>query len=241
MTAPENKEVLILAGPNGAGKTTFAREFLLNEARCPTFVNADLIAAGLSPFRPELAAMRAGRIMVDLIRTHVARGESFAVETTLADRSYARMIRDWRAASYRVSIWFLPLPSAEVAVARVAERVSHGGHAVPDSVVRRRFAAGLENFENLYKPRRGRLGSVRQRWRRATSARLGRATMNPKPIEQARNPLLAAALPALRRARQRAEAIAIANNTALVTVVDGEIVRAHPKSSANGGREQGSK
>ncbi len=152
MNAPDSKEVLILAGPNGAGKTTFAREFLLNEARCPTFVNADLIAAGLSPFQPELAAMRAGRIMVDLIRAHVARGESFAVETTLADRSYARMIRDWLAKSYRVSIWFLALPSPDVAIARVAERVSHGGHAVPDSVVRRRFAAGLENFENLYKP-----------------------------------------------------------------------------------------
>ncbi|HYQ00462.1 MAG TPA: zeta toxin family protein [Polyangiaceae bacterium] len=152
MTTPENKEVLILAGPNGAGKTTFAREFLLNEARCPTFVNADLIAAGLSPFQPELAAMRAGRVMVELIRAHVTRGESFAVETTLADRSYARMIRDWRAEFYRVSIWFLAFPSADVAIACVAERVSYGGYAVPDSVVRRRFTAGLENFENLYKP-----------------------------------------------------------------------------------------
>ena len=152
MTAPESKEVLILAGPNGVGKTTFAREFLLNEARCPTFVNADLIAAGLSPFLPELAAMRAGRIMVDLIRAHVTRGESFAVETTLADRSYARLIRGWRAAGYRVSLWFLALPSPDVAIARVAERVSHGGHAVADAVVRRRFDAGLKNFENLYKP-----------------------------------------------------------------------------------------
>ena len=152
MTAPGSKEVLILAGPNGAGKTTFAREFLLNEARCPTFVNADLIAAGLSPFQPELAAMRAGRIMVDSIRAHVKRGESFAVETTLADRSYARIIRDWRAESYHVSIWFLSLPSPDMAIARIAERVSHGGHTVPDSVVRRRFAAGLENFKNLYKP-----------------------------------------------------------------------------------------
>jgi len=152
MTAHKSKEILILAGPNGAGKTTFAREFLLNEARCPTFVNADLIAAGLSPFQPEQAAMRAGRIMVDLIRAHVTRGDSFAVETTLADRSYARLIRDWRAESYRVSIWFLALPSPEVALARVAERVRHGGHQVPDSVVRRRFTAGLKNFETLYKP-----------------------------------------------------------------------------------------
>ena len=151
MTAPRNKEILILAGPNGAGKTTFAREFLLNEARCPTFVNADLIAAGLSPFKPELAAMRAGRIMVDLIRGHVARGDSFAFETTLADRGYARWIRGWQSAGYRVSLWFLALPSPEAAIARVAERVGHGGHAVPDAVVRRRLAAGMKNFENVYK------------------------------------------------------------------------------------------
>ena len=152
MIQPSRKEVLILAGPNGAGKTTFAREFLLNEAHCPTFVNADLIAAGLSPFKPELAAMRAGRIMVDLIRGHVARGNSFAIETTLADRSYARWIREWRSEGYGVSLWFLALPSPEAAIARVAERVGHGGHAVPDAVVRRRFAAGLLNFEKLYKP-----------------------------------------------------------------------------------------
>ena len=152
MTARRDKDILILAGPNGAGKTTFAREFLLNEAHCPTFVNADLIAAGLSPFQPELVAMRAGRIMVDLIRGHVARGDSFAFETTLADRSYARWIRGWQSAGYRVSLWFLALPSPDAAIARVAERVGHGGHAVPDAVVRRRFAAGLENFDSLYKP-----------------------------------------------------------------------------------------
>jgi hypothetical protein len=86
------KRILILAGPNGAGKTTFAREFLPDEAQCPTFVNADLIAAGLSPFRPELAAMRAGRLMLELIGDLVARGESFAFETTLADRGYVRRI-----------------------------------------------------------------------------------------------------------------------------------------------------
>ena len=80
------KRILILAGPNGAGKTTFAREFLPDEAQCPTFVNADLIAAGLSPFKPETAAMRAGRLMVQLIDEHVTRGDSFAFETTLADK-----------------------------------------------------------------------------------------------------------------------------------------------------------
>jgi predicted ABC-type ATPase len=146
-----NKDILVLAGPNGAGKTTFAREFLVNEARCPSFVNADLIAAGLSPFRPELFAVRAGRLMVQLIREHAARGDSFAFETTLADRTYARWIPRWQSTGYRVSLWFLALPSAEAAIARVAERVRQGGHGVPDEVVRRRYPAGVENFEKVYK------------------------------------------------------------------------------------------
>ena len=146
------KRVLILAGPNGAGKTTFAREFLPDEAQCPTFVNADLIAAGLSPFSPESAAMRAGRLMVQLIAEHVARGDSFAFETTLADKSYARHIPDWQACGYHVSLVFLALPSPETAVQRVVERAAQGGHFVPESVVRRRFQAGRANFEGVYKP-----------------------------------------------------------------------------------------
>ena len=144
--------MLILAGPNGAVKTTFAREFLPDEAQCPTFVNADLIAAGLSPFSPESAAMRAGRLMVQLIAEHVTRGDSFAFETTLADKSYARHIPDWQAAGYHVSLVFLALPSPELAIQRVVERVAQGGHFVPESVVRRRFQAGRANFEAVYKP-----------------------------------------------------------------------------------------
>lgn len=88
-----SKRIVIVAGPNGAGKTTFAREYLPHEAACPIFVNADLIAAGISPFDAENAALRAGRIMLQEIRGHVARGESFAFETTLSGRSYARHIR----------------------------------------------------------------------------------------------------------------------------------------------------
>jgi predicted ABC-type ATPase len=152
VTNPTGREILILAGPNGAGKTTFAREFLLHEANCPTFINADLIAAGLSPFNPELAAMRAGRLMVQMMREHVERGASFAFETTLADRGFARSIPKWQASGYRVSLWFLALPSAEAAIDRVAERVSQGGHFVPEDVIRRRFAAGRANFERVYAP-----------------------------------------------------------------------------------------
>ena len=150
-TTRASKRVLILAGPNGAGKTTFAREFLPGDAQCPTFVNADLIAAGLSPFKPEAAAMRAGRLMVQLIAEHVARGDSFAFETTLADKSYARHIPNWQAAGYHVSLVFLALSSPEIAIQRVGERVAQGGHFVPDTIVRRRFQAGKGNFEAVYK------------------------------------------------------------------------------------------
>lgn len=146
------KRILILAGPNGAGKTTFAREFLVQEVNCPAFVNADLIAAGLSPFDPARAALRAGRLMLELIEEHVARGASFAFETTLAGRNFVRAIENWRSAGYHVSLIFLSLPSADLAVQRVAQRVRQGGHAVPEHDVRRRFDRGWEHFETLYKP-----------------------------------------------------------------------------------------
>jgi predicted ABC-type ATPase len=151
MIARAKKRVLILAGPNGAGKTTFAREFLPDEAQCQIFVNADLIAAGLSPFNPAAAAMRAGRLMVQIIAEHIARGESLAFETTLADKGYARHIPHWQARGYHVSLVFLALPSAGIAIQRVSERVAQGGHFVPDAVVRRRFASGRSNFEQVYK------------------------------------------------------------------------------------------
>ena len=146
-----SKKIIILAGPNGAGKTTFARTFLPEEAQCPRFINADLIAAGLSPFAPETASLRAGRLMLEEIASCVRRGESFAFETTLSGLSYRARIRQWRAQGYHVSLFFLCLPDAEAAIARVAERVRQGGHDIPEAVVRRRFAAGLRNLENGYK------------------------------------------------------------------------------------------
>ena len=114
-------------------------------------MNADLIAEELSPSEPARAAMRAGRLMVARIRAAASRGESFAFETTLADRTFARWIPEWRAAGYRVTLWFLSLPSPEAAIMRVAERVIQGGHSVPEAVVRRRFQAGWSNFETVYK------------------------------------------------------------------------------------------
>ncbi len=145
------RKILIIAGPNGAGKSTFAREFLPNEAECPAFVNADLIAAGLSPFQPELAAIKAGKLMLREIAEHVERDRSFAFETTLAGRGYVHMIRDWRKKGYKVKLFFLSLASPEEAIARIAERVAQGGHNVPEDVVRRRFDAGLTNFKTIYR------------------------------------------------------------------------------------------
>ena len=143
----QSKRIVIIAGPNGAGKTTFAREFLPYEANCPNFVNADLIAAGLSPFAPELAAFKAGRIMLETIAEHVVRGESFEFETTLSGLTYTQMIPAWRASGYVVKLIFLSLPDVEIAVERVAARVTQGGHNIPEDVIRRRFAQGIKNFE----------------------------------------------------------------------------------------------
>lgn len=145
------KRILIIAGPNGAGKTTFATEFLPNEADCPIFVNADLIAAGLSPFRPDLAAIRAGRLMLNQIHEHARKGDSFSFETTLSGRGYSRLIPVWQEHGYQVKLFFLRLPTPELAIARVQQRVSEGGHNVPDTIVRRRFHSGLRNFESIYR------------------------------------------------------------------------------------------
>lgn len=145
-------KIVIIAGPNGAGKTTFAVEFLPNEAGCPIFINADLIAAGLSPFSPEVAAIRAGKIMLSEIKTHVKKRNSFAFETTLSGRSYARMIPEWQVTGYRVKLIFLSLPIVEMAIDRVANRVAQGGHNIPKDIIKRRFQSGFKNFDSVYKP-----------------------------------------------------------------------------------------
>lgn len=145
-------KILILAGPNGAGKTTFAREFLPAEAQCPVFINADLIAAGLSPFNPEAAAIRAGRLMLEEIKRSIAQTQSFALETTLSGLGYARQIPSWQRLGYRVELIFLALRTPEMAVKRVSLRVTQGGHNIPEGVIRRRYSSGLNNFELIYKP-----------------------------------------------------------------------------------------
>lgn len=146
------KKVIIIAGPNGAGKTTFAREYLPNEANCPIFINADLIAAGLAPFSPETAAVKAARLMLKEIELNVKAGNSFAIETTLSGKAYAKDILEWKKLGYHITLFFLSLPSAEFAIARVAARVAAGGHHLPEATIRRSFKTGLKHFHELYKP-----------------------------------------------------------------------------------------
>jgi predicted ABC-type ATPase len=148
---PRKQRIIIIAGPNGAGKTTFAREYLLKEAHCPDFINVDLIAAGLSPFEPDRAAIQAGRLMLSEIQRRVRKHASFAFETTLSGHVYARMIPEWRNAGYQVRLLFLGLPNPDVAISRVAMRVAQGGHNVNSAVIRRRFDAGVRNFQDIYK------------------------------------------------------------------------------------------
>ncbi len=141
---------IIIAGPNGAGKTTFAREFLPKEAGIVHFVNADLLAAGLSPLQPQAAALAAGKLLLkELDRLSRAR-VSFAFESTLSGLTYVTRLRRWKAHGYRIEIVYLKLQSPRLALRRIAIRVKQGGHDVPRSDVLRRFERGWENFQNIY-------------------------------------------------------------------------------------------
>ena len=143
---------IVIAGPNGAGKTTFAREFLPKDAGVIHFVNADLIAAGLSPLRPELAALAGGRLLLtELDRLAKARAD-FAFESTLSGLAYLERLQKWKATGYRIEMVFLRLHSPQLALRRIAVRVKQGGHDVPRADVLRRFARGWRNFETSYKP-----------------------------------------------------------------------------------------
>jgi predicted ABC-type ATPase len=143
---------IVIAGPNGAGKTTFAQEFLPNYAGIVEFVNADLIAEGLSPFRPRDAAIRAGRLMLLEIDRLASRRADFAIESTLSGLTFLSRWKHWKAMGYRIEVIYLTLPSADVAVRRIALRVQQGGHAVPKTDVLRRFERSWRNFCEFYRP-----------------------------------------------------------------------------------------
>lgn len=142
----------VIAGPNGAGKTTFAAEFLPLYADCPNFINADLIARGLSPFDPSAGLIRAGRIVLERIAEFTAHRVDFAFETTLSGRTYVPIIQRLRARGFRLHLFYLWLPSPDLALLRIRDRVESGGHDVPEPDVRRRFDRTLHNLFTLYRP-----------------------------------------------------------------------------------------
>ncbi len=147
-----NKNVYIIAGSNGSGKTTFAKKFLPDYARCRHFVNSDLIAQGLSPFSPQAAAMKAGRLVVEQINDLARKGFDFGFETTLAGKFYIKRLKNLKRDGYALHLFFLWIPSVELATARIKDRVAAGGHNVPDQDVRRRFFRGIHNFFKFYRP-----------------------------------------------------------------------------------------
>jgi len=147
-----SKNVYIIAGPNGSGKTTFARKFLPDYAKCSNFVNADLIAQGLAPFSPRTAALKAGRLVLEQVRSLADKNVDFAFETTLAGKSYIPFLKELKKKGYSVNIFFLWVPNPELALLRIKDRVVSGGHDVPVIDVKRRFYRGLYNFFKLYRP-----------------------------------------------------------------------------------------
>lgn len=146
------KHLYIIAGPNGAGKTTASYSVLPGILQCREFVNADEIARGLSPFNPESVAIEAGRLMLSRIAELLRRNESFSIETTLATRSYFRLVEQAHRQGYDVTLLFFWLKSPEQAMERVAERVSKGGHNIPTNIIRRRYYEGIDNLFRIYMP-----------------------------------------------------------------------------------------
>ena len=147
-----NKNLYIISGCNGAGKTTASYTVLPEILDCREFVNADEIARGLSPFNPESMAIEAGRLMLKRIEELLSRNETFSIETTLATKSYLNLVRRAQSKGYRVNVVFFWLRTPELAVQRVAERVQHGGHNIPEDIIRRRYVAGINNLFRLFIP-----------------------------------------------------------------------------------------
>ena len=162
----------IIAGCNGAGKTTASFTILPEMLNCKEFVNADNIAAGLSPFNPESVAIEAGRLMLSRIHELMKSGVDFAIETTLATRSYVSLVRRAQEAGYKVTLLFIWLDSPQTAMKRVADRVAKGGHSIPADVIERRYYRGIYNMVNLYIP-------LCHRWMLVDNE-----TVTPKPIAE---------------------------------------------------------
>ncbi len=148
----KTKSVYIIAGCNGAGKTTASFTILPEILKCKEFVNADQIAAGISPFQPDKVAFEAGRIMLERIDTLLKLDENFAFETTLSTKSYKNKLIAAKEKGYEVKLLFFWLPSIEMAIKRVKLRVSEGGHNIPKDIIARRYKRGIENLFKIYLP-----------------------------------------------------------------------------------------
>jgi predicted ABC-type ATPase len=144
--------IYLIAGANGVGKTTFAREFLPKEVNCLRFMNADEVARGLSPFAPDAAALRAGRVLITEIQAALKSRDTFGWESTLSGRGHALLLREASDSGYEIELHYLSVPSPSVCVERVARRVREGGHHVPAMDIRRRFYRSLANLVEIYLP-----------------------------------------------------------------------------------------
>ena len=145
-----NRNVYIIAGPNGAGKTTFAIKFLPEYAKCTNFINADLIAHGLSPFSPGAAAIRAGKLALEQIHEFAKKRVDFAFETTLSGKLYVKLFKSLKKKGYEIHIFFLWAPDADLVVSRIKGRVAQGGYDVPIRDILRRFNRSITNFFKIY-------------------------------------------------------------------------------------------
>lgn len=142
----------IISGCNGAGKTTASLTVLPETLQCTEFVNSDAIAKGLSPLNPDSAQFAAGRLMISRIKKHISEKSDFAIETTLASKTYHSLVKQAKEVGYNVHLMYFWLQSPELAIKRVAERVKNGGHNVEESIIRRRYTMGIRNLFNLYCP-----------------------------------------------------------------------------------------
>lgn len=145
------KNVYIIAGPNGSGKTTFARTFLPEYAKCDRFINADLIALGLSPFSPRQVAIKSGKLVLEQIKECSKSGIDFGFETTMSGVTYLKYFNMLKEKGYKIHIFFLWIPSTQLAIARVKDRVAQGGHDVPVEDIRRRFKRSMDKFFKKYR------------------------------------------------------------------------------------------
>ncbi len=165
-TRPAPPRIVILAGPNGAGKSTSAKHILRGALKVDEFVNADVIARGLSEFDPGSVSLAAGRVMLSRLKELASARATFAFETTLASKTFAPWIVELKRTGYEFHLVFLWLPRADMAVARVKDRVHRGGHDVPESTIRRRYTAGLRNFFEIYHPLADNWKMTDNRWNR---------------------------------------------------------------------------